>query len=372
MKGLEKSTIRHRIIKLKSQPKWVVRTFILAWVLLWGIFAFVWHPIVGTNAENIDGNIVWNNDNLLDHSFRAQNPSDEDIIDALYWSEWDTTAYTLWWPSTCTNMSVVHITTSNWLPTTLNANTIYVLDTGTIIKDVQVNMSNCSAIISSLENMTTFYSTIKKSAYEIYIDDKQYCILDNLHIDWRSNSNWGSHSKNQAVIFDHWSKYNTIHLINVHGHTPFWIWFYNGSNYNKLYNIIAYDNWETVTRWAWVGFNTNSNYNFAYWISGYSNTDAWIWMYNAHNNVVCDSITYNNWRLGLFHYNGASKNIVINFETRGNPGWNIYSSSSNYYYWTINTSSSLALYQLKTGSQSNCTITYNITWSTDQNVIATL
>ena len=41
-------------IKLKSQPKWMVRMFILIWVILWGIFAFVSHPIEGTNALNPD------------------------------------------------------------------------------------------------------------------------------------------------------------------------------------------------------------------------------------------------------------------------------------------------------------------------------
>ena len=40
-------------IKLKSQPKWVVRCFILVWVVLWGVLAFTSHPIWWTNAQSI-------------------------------------------------------------------------------------------------------------------------------------------------------------------------------------------------------------------------------------------------------------------------------------------------------------------------------
>ena len=41
-------------IKLKSQPKWVARTFISLWAVLWGILAFVSHPIWWTNAQSIE------------------------------------------------------------------------------------------------------------------------------------------------------------------------------------------------------------------------------------------------------------------------------------------------------------------------------
>ncbi len=41
-------------IKLKSQPKWMVRMFILVWAILWGVFAFISHPIWWTNAQSMD------------------------------------------------------------------------------------------------------------------------------------------------------------------------------------------------------------------------------------------------------------------------------------------------------------------------------
>ena len=43
------------VVKLKSQPRWIVRLFISLWVVLGGIFAFVSHPIGWTNALNTDG-----------------------------------------------------------------------------------------------------------------------------------------------------------------------------------------------------------------------------------------------------------------------------------------------------------------------------
>ena len=45
-------------IKLKSQPIWVVRSFILAWVVLWGVFAFVSHPIGWTNAQSVNTTVT--------------------------------------------------------------------------------------------------------------------------------------------------------------------------------------------------------------------------------------------------------------------------------------------------------------------------
>ena len=39
-------------IKLKRQPRWLVRSFMLLWVILWWIFAFVFHPIEWTKADN--------------------------------------------------------------------------------------------------------------------------------------------------------------------------------------------------------------------------------------------------------------------------------------------------------------------------------
>lgn len=46
--------IHQRVIKLKSQPKWLVRIFVLLWAVLGGIFAFISHPVVETNAQEYD------------------------------------------------------------------------------------------------------------------------------------------------------------------------------------------------------------------------------------------------------------------------------------------------------------------------------
>ena len=40
-------------IKLSSQPKRIVRSFILAWVVLWGVLAFLSHPIGWTSAQTL-------------------------------------------------------------------------------------------------------------------------------------------------------------------------------------------------------------------------------------------------------------------------------------------------------------------------------
>ena len=43
-----------KVVKLKSQPRWIVRSFILLWAILGGVFAFVSHPIGGTNAQTTE------------------------------------------------------------------------------------------------------------------------------------------------------------------------------------------------------------------------------------------------------------------------------------------------------------------------------
>ena len=318
-----------------------------------------------------------NNDNFIDSNFWSKKPSDEMIINAIYWKSWDSTAYTLWRPETCTNLSVVHIKETNWLPSTLKENTIYVLDTDKIINDLQITMSKCSAIISSLAVKTTIYSSIQKSGYDILIENKQYCVLDNLNIDWIWNGSWWTHGKNNSVLIS-WSTYNTLNWIISSGHMAVWIYVLYWSNYNKLFNIIWHNNWKNETRWAWVWFGKDSSYNFAYWITGYKNTDAWIWLYWATYNVICNASTFNNGRLGTFFWNDASNNIIINLKSNNNKAYWVYPNWINYYYWFIdihsngqNNQKNLKLYK-GNDVNSKCSISYDITWSTNQNVIASL
>ena len=52
MSLIEKQKMKE--IKLKSQPKWMVRMFILVWAILWWVFAFISHPIWWTSAQSVD------------------------------------------------------------------------------------------------------------------------------------------------------------------------------------------------------------------------------------------------------------------------------------------------------------------------------
>jgi len=103
--------------------------------------------------------ITWNNNNFINSWFWNQNPSQCDIIYALYgtWTNGaDTTAYTSngsgrWWICNYTNMNVKYLTWgTNKIPVTGNDYTIYVLSSGTYIQNDAINpteMGKCTSII---------------------------------------------------------------------------------------------------------------------------------------------------------------------------------------------------------------------------------
>jgi len=127
----------------------------------------------------------WNNDNFLTGRFWSLNPSDDNIICALYGTgENDTTAYTVWWRwwqwwRSCDvlRMAVERV---SWLPSNLSGNTIYVLDVwSTILSDYQ-KMWDCTAIVSKSGTILYTNHYISTSMIEMRW---QFSILDNLSID---------------------------------------------------------------------------------------------------------------------------------------------------------------------------------------------
>ena len=284
------------------------------------------------NAQPSRGvpSINWDNDSFINSDFWSQNPSDEDIIAALYWSEWDSTAYSLWWPGLCTNMNVIHITTSDWLPTSLSENTIYVLDVDSLFLQWQTALNNCSAIISSKNSEfgTKIYSSVAVlDKWILFSNWKSNIIIDNVSIDWYSywNSTWASilqfdnssyntinnislYNTNQScLVFSQWSNYNKLNNAHIYNAQRYWISLSANSNSNSMNNIQVYNNNLTTKSYAVyiLGWSTNNVFNntLVY------NNIYWVYLNQTQNNYFNNTLLYNNMK---------SRNALL---------------SNNYYYW---------------------------------------
>lgn len=232
--------------------------------------------------------VVWDNDNFLNSTFWSQNPSDEDIIDALYGSEDDKTAYTLnwsWYSQDCSENTVLYVSD---LPSELTENTVYVLDTWDVTIASTVEMSDCSAIIS--KTGTTFYSNAKLVT-GINLENINYAILDNISMDWASKVAWWVHTKSTNWIVMYESSNNTINNFEAWDWGGAWIYALYSSNNNNIQNTKVY--------------------NSAYWIRFYSG-----WNYNVINNVM----TFNFSTYGIQlqgSYNSVNNSQIFNGSSHG-------------------------------------------------------
>ena len=315
-------------------------------------------------------NSWWNqisrdNNNFLNSTFWSQNPSDEDIVHAIYWSEWDRSVYTMWWPQTCKNVNVVHITTNDWLPSNLTENTIYVLEVDEIQKSQTITFDECNSIVSNKNLWTTIYNV---TTLTVSIGSS-YWIIDSIQFKWWWNTAWW--------VYIVWWTYNTLNNIIVYGYKSPGIYLKDNSQYNKINNVCTYNDWSKVTRWPWLAFVNSSN-NYVTNVVSYNNMDAWLQLNGwANNNVIKNLETYWNWRFWVFFWNWPINNVIIDLNSHNNPYWMYGWSTSNYYYWSISSENGnpLRLYTVEYWPQyvtSDCIITYDNTWLTNKDVVATL
>ena len=287
----------------------------------------------------------WDNDKFLDESFWSQDPSEENIICALYGkNKNDTTAYTQIWDSEyhdrCYGMQVVYTGT---LPTNLTPNTIYVLNTGAVITAWTIWPKHCNAIIS--KSGSTIYSS-KKTTYQFHFYGSNYWIMDNLILDWTNNGKWWKHEKggwivwaglensnyksfNNVVVFDssYWisseGAFNLLNNITVF-RTNYWITV-NSWN-NLLNNIIMFENGRWINLWRWQNNILNNAQIF-------NNSDWWLWIdWDPDSAVINNVHIYNNNWNGLIVETGT--NLVFNDLKIYNNGsaMDIQNSSNLKYY----------------------------------------
>ena len=254
--------------------------------------------------------INWDNSSFLDEIFWVQNPTDSDIINALY-GDWiadsDRTAYTVQWTGiTCDTwlMTVEYLNPwTSTIPTTLNENTIYVLNSWTYITNAIINPSNCSVLVGK-DDVKLYSST--NLVGMIQYTNQQNTIIDNIKIDGYKDGNWSVHTtKNTMWIYFRWLN-NTINNIESINNSNAWIYIYQ-----SYYNVI---NWSQFYNNAMAGLyfnssenniiNNNLSYNNRYWFNISSDSN-----YNAINNSQ-----FFNGEYGLYIYDWSHnifKNISI-------------------------------------------------------------
>ena len=255
---------------------------------------------------------TWNNDNFIDNSFWSQNPSDDEIVDALFGSEWDNTAY-MDYLCTEAKMNVVKVTNS--LPI-LEENTIYVLDTDAIDlnSSTEISIPNCSAIISKrlLGTVITNSAQIWTSNYTV-INVWNKSILDNVKVDWNKRyhnwivSEWILNNISSYNNTQHWIRAKwKINNVKSYNNSDIWIYINWGVRINNVHSFnnniwieirasyVAVNNSQFNNNKVWVYIN--GDHNLLNNISSYNNEDYWLNFSTQYHDInIYDSIMFNNW-----------------------------------------------------------------------------
>jgi len=241
-----------------------------------------WRVVFATQTCNPD----WDNRNFLTGRFWSLNPTDEQIICALYGSGGgNTTAYTKQWKDNNCNISNMRVNRVSSLPTTLSGHTIYVLDSN-ITKNscYQIDMDSCSAIVSSDGIFMRW----------IEIDSHINNIIDNIKILWE-------------ILCDNWMKIKwwniSINNISVWKTNKYWI-FIDSTRYLIVNNTKSYNNQYGI----YLESSLKNTFNN---IQTYNNTIDWIYLENSTENTFNNMQIYNNDEIGA-NLIGSKSNILNN------------------------------------------------------------
>ncbi len=275
----------------------------------------------------LDCNWTRNNDNFISWAFRDLNPTDDNVICALYGSgQGDTTAYTQfrsgWNTTQCSGVQMNVVYTGKIMLTTLASNTIYVTTWTISTGSATINMEDCSAIISDKSTGTLFQSTIQLSNM-LYVNEKKYVIFDNLSI----NGTWGlqvpNHTANNNGINILWWRNVTVNNIQSYNHLQDGIQIMNGI-YNSINNSKFYNNLRDGILLQGAKNNMIQN------IQAYINNNGIVFNNTSNNNTINNSQIYNNIGNGM--------NIQINSINNTINNSQIYNNNYHGLYFTISSS----------------------------------
>jgi len=232
---------------------------------------------------------------------------------------------------------------TNTLPSTLAANTIYVLEPWVYITTGSISMATCSSIVWKWEveirwdfatNTRLFLSSSKNN-----------WILDNLSLNRNRGSNTGttvdvvsianssSLTLNRVKTYSGYvgmnvysqSNYVTINNSESYDNAFYGIWFYNSMSYGKINNSSVYNN----SNYG-IMFQTSANSWEINNTKIYNNT-LW-WVYIASSSLyaqINNSQMYNNTGNGVYVYNNAHYTQINNSQIYNNSANGVYSRIVN-------------------------------------------
>jgi hypothetical protein len=274
------------------------------------------------------------NDNYLNDTFRDTNPTNTQILCAVFGSWWNnTTPYTqnrTWWWNTCWTPTISTINPgTDTLPATLNANTIYIMASWTYIAwaaNQRTFNGNCTAILGKWTVRLYSTNNISSTYWLLYASNKSYNIVDNVFIDGYNNGAGSTHTRNSKWVYIVGWWYHVLNNIQTTQNQDNGIMISNSNN-NQFLNIKSYYNWNeqillywwqnnifnnietynstdsrffgwtTTTNWIGLTANTTISWNIFNNIISYNNPNHWIdlndqWLIS--NNAFTNIITFNN------------------------------------------------------------------------------
>ena len=325
------------------------------------VIASVW--ILSLNNSN-DANAWWNADMWINNSFREQNPSDWNIIAALF-GNWypNSSPYNRYWDDFCLPNKITYVHNMDQLKNMVR-DTIYIIESWFYYIDDDLIPANCSAIIW-------------KWTWEVILDgagisvvNKSNVILDNLIIDWDDIKFYNTR----------YSTVNNVEIKNVYK----WLDLYD-STHNKFNRIKSHSNVYGIIAESWSNnfFSECELFNNEYWLFSqywsshiinncqiYNNSNAWIFfsgtkrssinntqLYNnvfgvyfkdAIKNVINNSHIYNN-SFGI-QADGDNENLLMSGNIYNNTRWFSLNGGKIIYYntvWLFNNEASLTISTLK-------------------------
>lgn len=272
---------------------------------------------------------------FLNQDFWNSSPDDGNIKTALFGDGTpNSSAYNRFWTGWCNITEVIQVNPQT-MPTTIQPNKIYILNSGSYNISNTIIMGNCSAIVGKWK-----VKIIVWNFHGIWISSKNV-IIDNIKIQWDSLNNW--------ILLNSASR-NTINNVETRN-SKIWISIENSNN-NTLNKITSHDNINYGIQLLWSSNNyinnsqvynhTNSG-NVGILLEGSKynimnnnhifNNDAGIKLNTSDANTINNSQIYNNKMWVFVDWNYARENIVNNC--------NIYNNEYGYKTWVTTISNNL-------------------------------
>lgn len=287
------------------------------------------------------------NSNFINESFRADSPSDNEIIDAVFGnsSTPQETAYTQRRSgNNCIGNNIdVEYYGTNALPSVIASDTIYVLTWNQQLTSQTVFAWNgCTAVLGS-GNIQISSNWLANSLF--FSNGQEWLVIDNLTVDW-----W-----NTATMFTQLGngKNITIHNIFAENFTDRGISIQN-SDFAHIERVLVHDAWTywlflvntnnifgneiiTTESMRWFHIQDSENVYINNIISA-NNSNLWGWLDNTTGSVINNWYIFNNGDTGIRSANNTNNIIQNSIFYHNQTQWLLVDNNNNTVLHNLNLS----------------------------------